>query len=68
MKFDFLHVSPQRKQQVVKEIAGGSEPGTRFYFLVGVSTLIASLGLIANSPAVVIGDRKSTRLNSSHYS
>jgi len=27
----------------------------RFYFLVGVSTLIASLGLIASSPAVVIG-------------
>ena len=55
LNFKFFSTSPQRTAQVVREIASGSEPGARFYFLVGVSTLIASLGLIANSPAVVIG-------------
>jgi uncharacterized hydrophobic protein (TIGR00271 family) len=51
----WLKVSPERLKAVLEEIDYGSEPGVRFYALVATSTLIASLGLIANSAAVIIG-------------
>lgn len=47
--------SPERKAQVTGDLHHGSEPGPRFFFLVAVSTLIAGLGLVMNSTAVVIG-------------
>jgi uncharacterized hydrophobic protein (TIGR00271 family) len=54
-ELNWLRVSPQRLKTVLEEINYGSEPGGRFYALVATSTLIASLGLIANSTAVIIG-------------
>ena len=54
-RFTWLKVSPSRKATVIDEITAGSQPGIRFYAMVATSTLIASLGLIANSAAVVIG-------------
>jgi uncharacterized membrane protein len=55
LKFPWLPVSPERQEAVIKEIDYGCEPGGRFYALVATSTLIACLGLIANSTAVIIG-------------
>ncbi len=48
-------VSRERADIVIQEITAGSEPGGRFYVLVIVSTMIAGLGLINNSTAVIIG-------------
>ena len=50
-----LQVSSERFRIIYQEVKEGSEPGLRFYILVAVSTLIAALGLITNSTAVVIG-------------
>ncbi len=50
-----LQVSPERFRVIYQEVKEGSEPGFRFYILVAVSTLIAGLGLVTNSTAVVIG-------------
>jgi uncharacterized hydrophobic protein (TIGR00271 family) len=44
-----------RKLQVNADLLAGSEPGKRFFFFVAVSTLIAGLGLVMDSTAVVIG-------------
>jgi uncharacterized hydrophobic protein (TIGR00271 family) len=51
----WLKVSPERLDTVLEDINYGSEPGNRFYALVATSTLIACLGLVANSTAVIIG-------------
>jgi len=51
----WLTVSPERLDTVLEDINYGSEPGNRFYALVATSTLIACLGLVANSTAVIIG-------------
>ena len=48
-------VSNQRKQAVYKEIITGSDPSFNYYLLLLLSALISAFGLIANSPAVVIG-------------
>ncbi|MEX1299421.1 MAG: TIGR00341 family protein, partial [Desulfotignum sp.] len=48
-------VSRERADTVIQEITDGSEPGGRFYVLVIVSTMIAGLGLVNNSTAVIIG-------------
>ncbi len=50
-----FQVSPERFRTIYQEVKEGSEPGLRFYILVAVSTLIAGLGLVTNSTAVVIG-------------
>ncbi|WP_163340106.1 DUF389 domain-containing protein [Desulfopila sp. IMCC35008] len=50
-----LSASPQRLRKVHADIAEGSEPGLRFYLMVVISTMIAGLGLITNSTAVIIG-------------
>lgn len=55
LRISWLRVSQERMNVVLQEIDYGSEPGGRFYALVATSTLIACLGLIANSTAVIIG-------------
>jgi uncharacterized hydrophobic protein (TIGR00271 family) len=55
LKISWLRVSRERMNVVLQDIDYGSEPGGRFYALVATSTLIACLGLIANSTAVIIG-------------
>jgi uncharacterized hydrophobic protein (TIGR00271 family) len=55
LRISWLRVSRERLNTVLQEIDYGSEPGGRFYALVATSTLIACLGLIANSTAVIIG-------------
>jgi uncharacterized hydrophobic protein (TIGR00271 family) len=55
VKIPWLRVPPERQEVVIQEIDYGCQPGTRFYALVATSTLIACLGLIANSTAVIIG-------------
>lgn len=54
-KMGVFNMSPARQEAVLQGIEVGSEPGIRFYALVVTSTLIASLGLVANSTAVIIG-------------
>ena len=54
-RFSWIQISPQRIKFVIDDITVGSEPGTRFYLMVVVSTFIASIGLITNSTAVIIG-------------
>ena len=48
-------VSPERKQAVRSDISDGSVPDMRYYILLAISSLIAALGLVTDSPAVVIG-------------
>lgn len=48
-------VSRKRKRAVIDEITEGSSPTPTYFVLLGLATLIAGFGLIANSPAVVIG-------------
>ncbi len=48
-------VTAERRIEVFKEISDGSTPAPKFYFMVVVSIMIAVLGLIANSPTVIIG-------------
>ena len=50
-----FQVTSDRFRVIYQEVKEGSEPGFRFYTLVAVSTLIAGLGLVTNSTAVVIG-------------
>jgi len=52
---NFLQIDTERMKVVYEETATGSEPGSRFYIMVAVSTLISGFGLIADSTAVVIG-------------
>lgn len=54
-KLGIFQMSPARQEAVIEGIVDGSEPGIRFYALVATSTLIASLGLVANSASVIIG-------------
>jgi uncharacterized hydrophobic protein (TIGR00271 family) len=54
-RFSRFQISRERFRTVRLDIVTGSEPGGRFYVMVAVSTAIASLGLITNSTAVVIG-------------
>jgi uncharacterized hydrophobic protein (TIGR00271 family) len=48
-------VSDLRKEQVVADIIRGSDPRFNYYLLLLLSALIAAFGLLADSPAVVIG-------------
>ena len=52
---ELLSISGRRKKAIADDIARGSTPHTSYYILMSVSALIASFGLVANSPAVVIG-------------
>lgn len=53
--FDVLKVSESRKNTVIDEITHGSTPQATYYILIFIATFIASVGLVASSPAVVIG-------------
>ena len=50
-----LSVSEERKSTVRNEVIEGSAPGPRYYVLMTIATLVAGLGLVTNSPAVIIG-------------
>ena len=52
---ELLSISERRKRTIADDIVQGSTPHTSYYILMSVSALIASFGLVANSPAVVIG-------------
>ena len=54
-RFVWLKTSPERVDIVIRDIEFGSEPRFSFYAMLFVSSLIASIGLIANSTAVIIG-------------
>lgn len=47
--------SHKRRMEIVEDIRKGSTPGFDYFFLVILSSAIATLGLINNSPAVIIG-------------
>ena len=51
----FLFVSQQRRAVVLEDITQGSAPRPIYYVLMGLSVLLAGFGLLADSPAVVIG-------------
>lgn len=51
----WFHISDIRKEQIYTEIKSGSDPRFTYYLLLLLSALIATFGLIANSPTVVIG-------------
>lgn len=50
-----LHVSKERAEEVIRIVSDGSVPHLGYYALISAATVIASLGLIQNSAAVVIG-------------
>ncbi len=52
---EYFHPSAERAEQIIEEISLGSTPAPGYYALISAASLIASLGLVANSPAVVIG-------------
>lgn len=52
---DRFRITDDKAERIVEDIARGSTPGAGFYALIATSALIASLGLVANSPAVIIG-------------
>jgi uncharacterized membrane protein len=55
LQFSWLSPSPERIRTMITEIAESSQPRIGFYALLVLASLIASIGLIANSTAVVIG-------------
>jgi len=50
-----FRVTDDKADGIVADITRGSTPGAGFYALIATAALIASLGLVANSPAVIIG-------------
>jgi uncharacterized hydrophobic protein (TIGR00271 family) len=48
-------LSADERKQVIAEIAPTASPGFDFFLLVVLSCSIATLGLVTNSPAVIIG-------------
>lgn len=44
-----------QRREIISEITDSSSPGFDYFLLVVLSTSIATLGLITNSPAVIIG-------------
>ncbi len=50
-----FRVGAEKAEAVIGEVTRGSTPGAGFYALIATAALIASLGLVANSPAVIIG-------------
>jgi len=52
---DLFSVSTARRAAVLDDISSGSAPRMLYYILLAASSLIAGFGLLADSPAVVIG-------------
>lgn len=48
-------LSPDKRQDVINEVTPSASPGFDFFLLVVLSCSIATLGLITDSPAVIIG-------------
>jgi len=48
-------LSPERRREIIDNIRTASSPGFDYFFLVILSSSIATLGLINDSPAVIIG-------------
>jgi uncharacterized hydrophobic protein (TIGR00271 family) len=46
---------PDKRKEIIDEITPSASPGFDFFLLVVLSCSIATLGLITNSPAVIIG-------------
>jgi uncharacterized hydrophobic protein (TIGR00271 family) len=55
LRISWLKTSQARNKQVIEDIEAGSEPRSIFYIMLIAASLIASLGLVANSTAVIIG-------------
>jgi len=55
VKTPLLFVSDVRREFLITEITRNSVPRGMYYLLMGVAVFIASIGLTADSPAVVIG-------------
>ena len=45
----------EQRREIISDISESSSPGFDYFLLVFLSSLIATLGLITNSPAVIIG-------------
>ena len=50
-----IEVSDHRVAEICSDIARGSRPEARFYLMVAASSILAALGLVSDSTAVVIG-------------
>ncbi len=48
-------ISDEEKDAVYKEISGGSHPTNEFFIMLVISAIIATIGLLTNSVAVIIG-------------
>ena len=51
----FQIVNENHKRSVVRKLIENSTPDFDFFYLSGLATLMAALGLLADSPAIVIG-------------
>lgn len=50
----WFRASPERLEQVIREIEAGANAGLNFFLLLTTATLIATLGLIANNTTLII--------------
>ena len=48
-------LTPARREDVLRQMRSGAEPSIDFFVLILLSSIIASLGLLQNSGAVIIG-------------
>jgi uncharacterized hydrophobic protein (TIGR00271 family) len=55
MKSPLRKIPFDQRREIISEITDSSSPGFDYFLLVILSTSIATLGLITNSPAVIIG-------------
>ena len=53
--FGFREVSPEREKQILADLDEAAKFHVPFLVLVGSSAVIATFGLLLDSPAVVIG-------------
>lgn len=51
----FPTLTTEEQLEVREELIDNAEPGRDYFVLIGLSSIIATLGLLLNSPAVVIG-------------
>ncbi|MFH1060165.1 MAG: DUF389 domain-containing protein [Pseudomonadota bacterium] len=51
----WYQISGQRAEAIISDITRGSQPELGYYALIAAAAMIAGLGLVANSAAVVIG-------------
>lgn len=49
------HVSAEERTEVYKSIRRGARPDADYFVMIGLAAAIASLGLLLDSPAVIIG-------------